>query len=105
MIWYKVWYIFYLIIDRDYTQADDVDDEGDDDGEEIEDDDEDEEYDEEYLDDDDDDEDATSLMKTYGSGSTGNSGQTNRTRKWYYFKNDVVFCLRNFWHEIKISIS
>ncbi|CAH8569260.1 unnamed protein product [Schistosoma intercalatum] len=69
-----------LLVRADYTQGDDVDDEGEDDGEEIEDeDDEDEEYDEEYLDDDDDDEDATSLMKTCGSGSTGNSGQTNRT--------------------------
>ncbi|VDO53089.1 unnamed protein product [Schistosoma margrebowiei] len=70
-----------LLVRADYTQADDEDDEGEEDGEEIEDeeDDEDEEYDEEYLDDDDDDEDATSLMKTCGSGSTGNSGQTNRT--------------------------
>ncbi|CAH8599769.1 unnamed protein product [Schistosoma rodhaini] len=70
-----------LLVRADYTQGDDEDDEGEDDGEEIEEeeDDEDEEYDEEYLDDDDDDEDATSLMKTCGSGSTGNSGQTNRT--------------------------
>ncbi|KAK4470858.1 hypothetical protein MN116_006373, partial [Schistosoma mekongi] len=67
-----------LVRARDYTQGDD--DEAEDDGEEIEDDedDEDEEYDEEYIDDDEEqqDDDVQSLVKTYGSASTRNSGQS-----------------------------